>query len=99
MKRIKKAIAVTVVTAILSASGDMTSVLEAGEITDSNIMSETVNSSEGDFEINNGILEKYNGNDTEVIVPDGVKEIALFAFKNCSSLTSIGLPESLEYID
>lgn len=35
---------------------------------------------EGDFVINNGILESYSGSDNEVIIPENVEEIGKKAF-------------------
>ena len=99
MKRIKKAVAVTVVTAILAASGDMTSVLAREEAVVEVAVSQGESGTESDFVIKKGVLKKYNGTDTEVVVPDGVKKIGMSAFENCSSLTGITLPESLKYID
>ena len=41
------------------------------------------------FEIRNGILNRYNGNDSDVVIPDGVTSIGDYAFSYCSKLTSI----------
>ncbi len=40
-------------------------------------------------------LQKYNGNDTKVIIPEGIQEIVATAFLNARDVTSIVLPESL----
>ena len=45
-----------------------------------------------DFEIQNGVLKKYNGPGGDVVVPAGVTSIGDMAFDGCSSLTSIELP-------
>ena len=50
-----------------------------------------------DFVIENNILVKYKGNDTDVIIPNGVKEIGSGAFKE-RRIPSIRFPESLEKI-
>ncbi len=42
-----------------------------------------------DFQIEDGILIKYTGKGGDVVVPNGVTEIALGAFEECSSLTSV----------
>lgn len=48
-----------------------------------------------DFVIENGVLEKYNGNEKEVVVPKGVTEIAPRVFWNCKHIESIILPKGL----
>ena len=55
-----------------------------------------------DFVIENGVLKKYKGNDSTVIVPDGVVRIASHAFFKLmveSSLYRVILPEGLNQID
>jgi len=51
-----------------------------------------------DFEIRGGVLEKYNGSATNVVVPDGVVAIGGGAFQNCKSLRSVVLPEGVTEI-
>jgi hypothetical protein len=51
-----------------------------------------------DFEIKNGVLVKYHGNDTEVVIPEGVTGIGKYAFCNCNSLTNITIPPSVTEI-
>ena len=41
------------------------------------------------FEIENGVLKKYSGTDTAVVIPDGVTRIGKNAFKDCTSLTTL----------
>ena len=43
---------------------------------------------EADFEIENGVLEKYSGWDRDVVIPEGVKAIGMYALQNRSSITS-----------
>lgn len=50
------------------------------------------------FIINDGILQKYRGKDTEVTVPDTVKEIGRYAFANKKILKSVVIPPSVEKI-
>jgi len=42
-----------------------------------------------DFEIENGKLIKYHGNDKEVMIPDGVTSIGDSAFLDCYNLNSV----------
>ncbi len=51
-----------------------------------------------EFEIQNGVLKKYNGDGGAVIVPDGVTAIGAGAFKECNTLTSVVLPDSVASI-
>ncbi len=55
--------------------------------------------SEGDFQIEDGVLVKYNGDGGNVVIPEGVTSIGDSAFAGCSGLTEIELPESVSYID
>ncbi len=48
-----------------------------------------------DFEIVNGVLKKYNGNASAVIIPNGVTAIGDEAFAGCTSLTSVVIPPSV----
>ena len=48
-----------------------------------------------EFEIEEGLLIKYRGNDASVIIPDGVIEIQDFAFYNNERLTSVKMPQSV----
>ena len=51
------------------------------------------------FTINsNGVLTRYKGDDREVIIPDNVTAIHDFAFKDCTSITSIIIPEGVTKI-
>ena len=51
-----------------------------------------------DFVIRGGVLEKYNGAATEVVVPNSVKTIGAYAFRNCIGITSVVLPDSVQEI-
>ncbi|MBO4878198.1 MAG: leucine-rich repeat domain-containing protein [Ruminococcus sp.] len=55
--------------------------------------------SQGDLIIVNDILYRYKGNDSSIIVPEGVRVIAEDAFNHKSSLVSVTLPEGLERIE
>lgn len=52
-----------------------------------------------EFAIEGGVLKKYNGNKSEVIIPNGVTTIGSFAFSDCSSITSITIPNSVNRIE
>lgn len=47
-----------------------------------------------EFLINGTVLEKYNGSDTEVIIPDGITEIGYIAFED-SDIKSLTIPKSV----
>lgn len=51
-----------------------------------------------DFKIENGILIQYNGNDSHVVIPDGVTSIGSSAFFYCQGLTSVTIPSSVTSI-
>lgn len=48
-----------------------------------------------DFIIRAGVLEKYTGASTEVVIPNTVKIIGESAFENCSALTSVVIPDGV----
>ena len=52
-------------------------------------------SNQNDFEIENGVLTRYKGSGGDVVIPDGVTEIGSNAFKNCFTVTSVTIPESI----
>ena len=51
-----------------------------------------------DFDIKNGVLVKYHGNDENIIIPDVVTEIGINAFYNCYNITTINIPNSVTRI-
>lgn len=50
------------------------------------------------FEIKDGVLVKYKGNSSVVVIPDGVISIGDFAFNYRDNLTSIVIPNGLTSI-
>ena len=52
-------------------------------------------SSASDFVIKDGVLKKYIGPGGDVVIPEGVTEIDWSAFSDCSSLTSVTIPQSV----
>lgn len=51
-----------------------------------------------DFEIRAGVLERYNGAMTEVVIPNTVSIIGRRAFYECSGLTQVTVPSSVTEI-
>ena len=51
------------------------------------------------FIVDKTVLTKYQGNEENVLVPDGITVIGPYAFKNCAHLRNVLLPDSLERID
>ena len=55
-------------------------------------------SADEDFEIEDGVLVRYNGDGGVVVIPEGVVEIGKAAFADCENITRIRLPETLKTI-
>ena len=51
-----------------------------------------------EFRIENGILRKYTGTETHVVIPDGVQIIDDDAFSGCQSMQSVSIPDSVTQI-
>lgn len=47
------------------------------------------------FVIKDGVLVSYEGNASDVVVPDSVRVIGEYAFSNCNALEEIVIPESV----
>lgn len=52
-----------------------------------------------DFDIRDGILYKYTGNEPTVVIPDSVSRIYEKAFCGCSTVVSIEVSNSVTWID
>ena len=50
------------------------------------------------FHMDNGTLVKYEGDDTDVVISDGVTSIGDRAFSECTRLTSVIIPEGVTSI-
>ena len=51
-----------------------------------------------DFIIENGVLNKYNGKESHVVIPKNITNIGYRAFEDCAILTSIEIPNSVKRI-
>lgn len=51
-----------------------------------------------EFEIRNGMLLKYHGDGGDVVIPDGVTGVGIFAFNLCRNVTSVTFPDGFDYI-
>ena len=47
------------------------------------------------WDIEYGCLEKYKGRETDVEIPDGVKDINNYAFKDCVTVRAVTIPKSV----
>ena len=54
---------------------------------------------DSDFVIEDGVLEKYQGNEPVVIIPDTVKEIGYGAFAGNKTVLKVIMPDSVEKMD
>lgn len=59
---------------------------------------EPILSDNEDFEIENGVLNKYTGEAIDIVIPEGVTEIATYAFLG-SKVERVSFPKSLKRID
>ncbi len=51
-----------------------------------------------EFTVEKKTLKKYIGEDTEVVIPDGIEIIGRNAFKNCASITKVIIPQGARKI-
>lgn len=91
MKRTKKWLAAGLAVAISCTS------LPMPGIGASKVFGKTEEASD-DFTIVDGVLEKYNGDGGDVVVPDGVTIIGEYAFYSCNKLKNVRFPDSVTNI-
>ena len=58
----------------------------------------TVRTQEADFIIRGGVLERYNGNDVHVVIPDSVVKVGEKAFEGCAGIQSVTFPPNVREI-
>ena len=62
------------------------------------IHADTVVVAQSDFDIRAGMLLKYNGSATSVVIPDGVKAIGQNVFSGFKFMEQVTIPDSVEEI-
>lgn len=70
-------------------------------VTNNNVQADVVNiysTKRDDFLIEGGLLKKYKGAETEVVIPEGVMEIGERAFADMKYITKVTFPKSLRTI-
>ena len=53
----------------------------------------------GEFAVVDHFLIKYQGRETNVVIPEGITEIGRGTFRDCANLQSVTIPKSVEEID
>lgn len=112
---IKKGISVVVISALLAGNMNLLAYASTEEGRQQEITVEVtpdipINSNADDFEIQDGVLIKYNGSAANVVIPEGVTSIDGYcaeeddcgfvgAFEGCTTLRTITLPKSLKSIE
>ena len=56
-------------------------------------------SSRSEYVIKDGMLKKYTGNESEIVIPEGVTTIGKNCFSENSMITSVAIPDSVTCID
>lgn len=94
-KRMKK----TAITCVMATALTLTTVCTTGFETGGYepVKAESVVTQDG-FETADGVLKKYNGNASEVVVPENVTELGDYVFSGCRNVTKIILPKGVKKI-
>ena len=50
------------------------------------------------WDIEYGCVKKYKGRESSAEIPDGVKDIGGYVFKDCVTITEVTIPKSVSYI-
>lgn len=53
---------------------------------------------ENDFFIREGVLYKYTGKETHIVIPNNVRRIEEKAFRFCNTIISVEIPDSVTWI-
>lgn len=102
MKAIKKTILLGAVASLFITSMNIGTVVASGQtvkekVTDA-VYSTSLNSENGDFRIEDGVLVEYTGEGGIITIPEEVTTIGEGAFYQCSSLKSVTIPEGVTTI-
>ena len=68
---------------------------EEKELTAPTTVNEQTDTNQNDFVIEDGVLTAYNGNDSHVVIPEGVTKIGDEVFKNNESIQAVVFPTTL----
>ena len=91
MKKSKKLLAIMLATAMTCTSLSMQSIGTVTEV-------EAAEADANGFVIEDGVLTKYTGTATDVVIPEGVTKISYQAFYHKSSIVTVTIPEGVTSI-
>jgi len=98
-KKILAALAAFTMTCSAVTSQPFASLVKNSAVT----VSAETSASDFEFDAETGTITKYNGTDTEVVIPSEINDVAVtgirdFAFSYCTSLTKVTIPDSVKSI-